>query len=77
MRSAYCALRAGRNIRRRRKFAWLIIQRVGRNRFIAPLTHSRSRFFGRDRNSWPLASNVQQVISGERRNKAIAPYDFA
>ena len=38
-------------------------------------THSRSRiFFGRDRKSWPLVGNVQQVMSGERRNKAIAPY---
>ena len=27
--------------------------------------------------SWPLAGNVQQVMSGERRNKAIAPYDPA
>src|SRR5438105_3197878 len=31
-------------------------------------------FFGRGRNSWRLTSNVQQVMSGERRNKAIAPY---
>jgi hypothetical protein len=38
------------------------------------LGHGRSRFFGCDRNSWPLASNVAQAMSGERRNKAIAPY---
>jgi hypothetical protein len=38
------------------------------------LARSQARFFGRDRNSWPLAHDVEQVISGERRNKAIAPY---
>ena len=31
-------------------------------------------FFGRDRNSWPLVGNVQHVMSGKRRNKAIAGY---
>jgi hypothetical protein len=50
------------------------LQRVGRNRFIAPLTYGRSRFAGRDRTSWPLVGNVQQAIGSERRNKAIAPY---
>jgi len=39
--------------------------------------HRRSGFFGRSCNCWPLASNVQQVMSGERRNKANAPYDLA
>jgi len=53
-------------------FLTLFGKRVGRNRFIAQLVHSRSRFFGRDRNSRLLAGNVQQVMSGERRNKAIA-----
>jgi hypothetical protein len=47
-------------------------ERVGRNRFIAPLARSRFRFFGLDLNSRPLAGNVQQVMSGERRNKPIA-----
>jgi hypothetical protein len=37
-------------------------KRVGRNPFIAPLTHSQSGFFGRDRKSWPLVGNVQQVM---------------
>jgi len=37
-------------------------------------THRRSGFFGRDHKSWPLVGNVQKVMEGERRNKAIAPY---
>jgi hypothetical protein len=51
-------------------------ERVGRNRFIAPLARSRSRFFGRDRNSRPFACNVQHVMSGERRNKPIERYEL-
>jgi hypothetical protein len=39
----------------------------------SPLTHSRSRVFGRDRKSRPLVGNVQQVMSTELRNQAIAP----
>jgi hypothetical protein len=41
------------------------LQRVGRNRFIAPLADSRSRLFGRDRNSCPISSNVE--LCNERR----------
>jgi hypothetical protein len=40
------------------------------------LTHGQSGFLGRDRNCWPLIGNVQQVMSEERRNTAIAPYDL-